>query len=488
MATETILQDLLALDASAWRALLQQFFSSSAALFTVIALPSTKAADDLAAEEQRVVQERLSTLSEEELNALEEKNEEAQKENETPIPPTVIETIAVPSMKGLFCRSECDCVVEGEEVSLIHGCDDATMNEALKRQAEEVVRRWGFIGGLRDSGICYPTRLIQFKTEFAKISAIFSTQALTVQEKRLLPVLLSCLEECPQRDADGSLRTHEEVIDILHRDTVSHSLQVGVRATQSYTPNRNCEGVSYLMEVEGNCMERCLELMENVLVRSVLDADAVHSVLSRVVKLLDDQVHSGDVIAAVLLRRMILTDDSTYNCLDYVSESGCGNAQVRMKNLLTELCEQWDARKEQCIRELEALRQKLVEPNNIQCVLVVRLTNRLCISAEFRKFMLPSSALFAHPFHKRTVIHPTPTQRVQSSRQFAQSIPSHHGVVCGMKDATTASFTLVVPHISESSLHERLVVRVAKAILAGFEGPLWRAIRGKGLSYDFDVY
>ena len=144
MATETILQDLLALDAPAWRALLQQFFSPSAALFTVIALPSTKAADDLAAEEQRVVQERLSTLGEEELNALEEKNEEAQKENETPIPPTVIETIAVPSMKGLFCRSECDCVVEGDAVSLVHGCDDDTMNEALKRQAEEVVRRWEF--------------------------------------------------------------------------------------------------------------------------------------------------------------------------------------------------------------------------------------------------------------------------------------------------------------------------------------------------------
>ena len=56
----------------------------------------------------------------------------------------MIETIAVPSMKGLFCRSECDCVVEGDAVSLVHGCDDDTMNEALKRQAEEVVRRWGF--------------------------------------------------------------------------------------------------------------------------------------------------------------------------------------------------------------------------------------------------------------------------------------------------------------------------------------------------------
>ena len=142
MATETILQDVLALDASAWRELLQQFFTPSTAQFTVIALPSTKAADDLAAEEQRIVQERLSAMGEEELNALEEKNEEAQKENETPIPPSVIERIAVPSMEALFCRSECDCVVEGDEVSQFHRCDDDTMNEALKRQAEEVVRRW----------------------------------------------------------------------------------------------------------------------------------------------------------------------------------------------------------------------------------------------------------------------------------------------------------------------------------------------------------
>ena len=180
-------------------------------------------------------------------------------------------------------------------------------------------------GVLRVSGICYPTRLIQFKTEFAKISAIFSTQSLTLHEKRLLPVLLSCLEECPQRDSNGSLRTREEVIDILHRDTVSHSLQVGVKATQSYSPNRNCEGVSYLMEVEGTCMEHCLELMENVLASSVLEEGAVHSVLSRIVKLLDDQVHSSDVITAVLLRRMILSDDSNYNCFDYVSEREWGD-------------------------------------------------------------------------------------------------------------------------------------------------------------------
>lgn len=31
------------------------------------------------------------------------------------------------------------------------------------------------------------------------------------------------------------------------------------------------------------------------------------------------------------------------------------------------------------------------------------------------------------------------------------------------------------------------MVRVAQQLLSGFEGPLWRSIRGKGLSYDFGL-
>ena len=108
--------------------------------------------------------------------------------------------------------------------------------------------------------------------------------------------------------------------------------------------------------------------------------------------------------------------------------------------------------------------------------------SRLCIAADFRKHSLSAAALFAHQFHKRTVIQPAPTLRVLPSNRFAQRTPA------GMKDVTTASFNLVIPHSSTDALHERMVATVAKNVLTGFEGPLWRAIRGKGLSYDFSVY
>ena len=114
--------------------------------------------------------------------------------------------------------------------------------------------------------------------------------------------------------------------------------------------------------------------------------------------------------------------------------------------------------------------------------------SRLCIAADFRKHSLSATALFAHQFYKRTVIQPAPTLRVLPSNLFAQRTPAGHGVICGMKDVTTASFNLVIPHSSTDALHERMVATVAKNVLTGFEGPLWRAIRGKGLSYDFSVY
>ena len=57
-----------------------------------------------------------------------------------------------------------------------------------------------------------------------------------------------------------------------------------------------------------------------------------------------------------------------------------------------------------------------------------------------------------------------------------------------MKDATSVSLYITLPLGEDASLHVSLVWRVAMELLAGFEGPLWRAIRGKGLSYDFGLY
>lgn len=176
------------------------------------------------------------------------------------------------------------------------------------------------------SGVIYPTKCIQYNTEFASISVIMSTQTLTTAEKRLLPILLSCLEECPQRCSDGSLRPREEVIDALYRDTVSHSLQVGVQTTEGYSPNRDCEGVSLLLEVPGASMERGLELAENVLAHSEVEEESVHRVLARVAKLLEEQVHGGEAVGMALLRRLMLREASNYNCFDPVGDGRGGES------------------------------------------------------------------------------------------------------------------------------------------------------------------
>ena len=56
-----------------------------------------------------------------------------------------------------------------------------------------------------------------------------------------------------------------------------------------------------------------------------------------------------------------------------------------------------------------------------------------------------------------------------------------------MKDATSTTAHFMVQDDTDRTIHEMTVLRVARELLAGFESPLWRAIRGKGLSYDFGL-
>ena len=316
--TQSILQEMLAVPAAAWLDLLARFFTPRAALFTVIAVPSAATADALAAEEQEVVQKRVAALGEAGLEALGERAEAAQRENDTPIPPALVESVAMPSIGALFYREQCSCEVVEKAVVNVCTCSDQGMMAALKQQATEVANRCGRGGVVKRSGLLYPTKCIQYNTEFASISVILSTQHLTVAEKRLLPILLSCLEECPQRRADGSLRPREEVIDALYRDTVSHSLQLGVQEAEGYSPNRDCEGASLLLEVPGEALERGLELAEDVLVHGEVEAESVHRVLARAAKQLEEQVHGGEAVSMALLRRLMLREESNYNCFDPV--------------------------------------------------------------------------------------------------------------------------------------------------------------------------
>ena len=107
--------------------------------------------------------------------------------------------------------------------------------------------------------------------------------------------------------------------------------------------------------------------------------------------------------------------------------------------------------------------------------------NSLFISTDFTHTQLSAEVLHSLTLHKKSF------SSIPTTLPFIQSIPTGKVYLCGMKDVTTVSFSLVVPDLKTRSLHNLMVLHVAKELLAGFEGPFWRAIRGKGLSYDFGL-
>lgn len=113
--------------------------------------------------------------------------------------------------------------------------------------------------------------------------------------------------------------------------------------------------------------------------------------------------------------------------------------------------------------------------------------NSLFISTDFIHTQLSAEALHSLTLHKKSFPSLPTTLPFIRSNVYHKVIPTGKVYLCGMKDVTTVSFSLVVPDMKDLSLHSLMVLHIAKELLAGFEGPFWRAIRGKGLSYDFGL-
>ena len=98
--------------------------------------------------------------------------------------------------------------------------------------------------------------------------------------------------------------------------------------------------------------------------------------------------------------------------------------------------------------------------------------------------------LFSYPLSNQLLVQASTFNHspVLKSHHLTKPLPLNHGYICGMKDSTTVSAYCLLPFTPQPEFHTLIVQYITKELLAGFEGPLWRAIRGKGLSYDFGMY
>lgn len=164
-------------------------------------------------------------------------------------------------------------------------------------------------------------QLTTHATDFCSISAVLSTAGLRVEEKRLLPLLLVSLLECPQRRADGSVASSEEVIDFVYRHTTSCEFHLGLRSCAGFEVNRFCELAKLSVEVEAASAALGVQLLFGLLQRSFVTAERLLIATERTAKLLEEQVRDGDNVCGILTRRLTLGEASCYNCFDHVPPS-----------------------------------------------------------------------------------------------------------------------------------------------------------------------
>ena len=98
------------------------------------------------------------------------------------------------------------------------------------------------------------------------------------------------------------------------------------------------------------------QMMHELLVCSQMDGERVLIAASKILKLLDEKVHDGDNVAMILLRRLLLTEESNYNTFDH----------IRMRLMLEELVKEYATKQESLLQTLEVMRSKLCDASNIR--------------------------------------------------------------------------------------------------------------------------
>ena len=195
-----------------FKALLQQFFTDSSSssyeqvgiqvqeagqhqpqwkahLFTVIATPSQQAADDLAAEEKRIVASRVETLGPDSLAAKEAEQEAAQEANDQEIPEELIANVPIPAVQGVSLHSVRSGVVSsGGEIHITgksHSMMEMeTVHESKREDKEEDKVLMDQLEEVKKAGCPYEVAVIHSHTAFATVACVFATHQLTVYEKR----------------------------------------------------------------------------------------------------------------------------------------------------------------------------------------------------------------------------------------------------------------------------------------------------------------
>ena len=439
-----------------WRGFINKWIADAHHV-TILGVPSQKLSDKIKSDEESRVTAQKERLGEKGLKELADKLEKAKAENDKEIPEELLASFRIPGAESIHFM---DTVTARSGEALKLGRPDHAIQKIVDRDADK-------------SGLSTFVHFEHIPSSFVQLSILISAQSVPIQLRPLLSIFTEAFFTIPVQ-RDGKTIDFEQVVVELEKDTVGYGME-NARALG------NSEMLRVTFQVEKEKYETAIAWIQELTWNSIFDVERLRAITTRLLSDVPDSKRSGDDMLAAVHIMVHYAQESISRARSTLVKA---RYLKRVKKLLAE-------KPGEVVSRMEEIRKSLFQPDNVRIVVI----------ADLEKLPNPVSAWkpFIERLGKSNALKPITNRRALLS-DAGKNIGGNSYIV--PMPTVDSSFAYATGRGLDSYDDPKLpALLVAIAYMNAVEGPLWVAVRGKGLAYgvnfahnidtgfvNFDVY
>ncbi|TYJ56451.1 hypothetical protein B9479_002854 [Cryptococcus floricola] len=429
-----------------WVNLLDQYFVSAPSV-TIVGKPSAALSAKIEKDEKERVDKRKAELGEEKLKELEKKLEEAKKASDVPPPSEMIKDFPITDPNGLTWIPV--------ETALNTAVGDNAKSDQGKVQ--KIIDQDG-------EKLPYQAHFSSVESNFVTVMALFDTINLPIHLKPYLALFQNALFSLGVKRADGTVLSHEQVVNQLDDLTVSQLAHFEIKGNFA-------EVMVVRLKVQKDQYEEAVQWLRDLLTGVIFDKERLGVIIAKLTQELPQEKRDGNTIAVAFANQL------TYDSSKSASQTCDLLARLEFIPRVGEMLAEGGAKAEEVVNALEELKQSLLDTSKLRVAVqgdITSLPNPRSVLA--RSFLQVSQA---------QALAPLSTSR-ETLTELGKN-PSKKCIIIPMP-AIEGSYATFYASGPAGHAHPDLpALRLASSVLNALESYLWKSIRGSGLAYGAHV-
>eukprot|EP00931_Biecheleriopsis_adriatica_P076118 TRINITY_DN49867_c0_g1_i1.p1 TRINITY_DN49867_c0_g1~~TRINITY_DN49867_c0_g1_i1.p1 ORF type:complete len:1112 (+),score=214.51 TRINITY_DN49867_c0_g1_i1:67-3402(+) len=457
------LESLLTWPAERWSALCAKWFlgaGDGTPRITVLGRPSKACGERIQADDANRTALQKKELGPAGCEAAAKKLQEAEAENDVDTPDELARSFKLPDVSKIRLIDVTTVTQHGDSVTALRGLEAEKIKAFLQQSHSS-------------SSQVAPT--LQFDhvagAQFTTCHVMIPLDGLTTRELEILSLWCDVAFELPLKASSlGPAMEHEAVVQALTDATVGYSLTVGAGGGR-FQAGLACNMLTASMKVERSRYAEVPQWLARILEDTVFDLERLQVAAKRMLNDVPNVKRNSQALMRIAMRAMQYRDSCTPGAL----------TAFRVERLLTSLEE--EAQLKGIAADLSSMRCKLLEtPGSF----LVRIAGDVLSVGKD-----PLAAWCKTPFVSPSSQASAPRPVLLRELYADDAIRPGAGKVAGCMVSSSAEesnyWMIQISSFSDPRSADLAPLLVAIEYLTALEGPFWRKIRGRGLSYSYSL-